>query len=123
MNVHSDVLCVCLRSAHRLRAAAAAAAAALSCSALRARDPLCEAAVCLQHVVGAAVPREPVPVPGERQCVQLAAIQPLEQQHALLQQNQVRWAKLVFYKVQRHEGNMWAVHTLIVLNVFFFFCF
>lgn len=70
------------------------AAAALSCSAFRTRHPLREAALGLQHVVGAAVPGEPVPVPGERQCVQLAAIQSLQQrQHALLQQDQVRWAE------------------------------
>lgn len=79
---------VFLRAAHT-------AAPALSRSALRTRHPLCEAAHGLQHVVGAALPGEPVSVPGERQRVQLAAVQPLRrrrQQHALLQQDQVRWA-------------------------------
>lgn len=79
--------------------AARTAAPALSCSALGTRHPLCEAAVGLQHVVGAAVPGEPVPVPGERQRVQLPAVQSLQQQqqqqqHALLQPDQVRWVEI-----------------------------
>lgn len=49
-------------------------------SAIRTWYPLCEAPVRLQYVFCAAVPAEHVPVSGKRQPVQLAALQPLQQQ-------------------------------------------
>lgn len=79
-------MCVLVHTAHILTAVCV-----LSPSAIRAWDPLREAALRLQYVFGAAVPGEHVPVSGKRQSVQLAAVQPLQQQHALLQQDQVRW--------------------------------
>ena len=63
-------------------------------SAVRTWYPLREAALRLQHVLCATVPGEHVPTSGEWQSVQLATVQPLQQQqHTFLQQDQVRWAE------------------------------
>lgn len=46
-------------------------------SSVRAWNPLREAALGLQRLLGAALPGEHVPTPGERLSVQLAAVRPL----------------------------------------------